>query len=139
VVRTAWVWGAGKGAKRSFTDFVREELAAGKPVRIVTDQWSNPTLAEDLARAIWALVTAGRSGLYHATGGEWMNRLDWARRVAAFHGLDDSLITPITTAEMNPPARRPLQCGLRCDKLARDTGFRLRGLDEQLRAFDAVS
>jgi dTDP-4-dehydrorhamnose reductase len=134
VVRTAWVWGTGTGAKKSFTEFVRETLAARKTARIVNDQWNTPTLAEDLARAIWALVGADRSGIYHAAGSEWISRLEWARRVAVFHGLDASLITPITTADMNPPAPRPLITGLRGEKLARDTGFVLRGLDAQLRA-----
>ena len=134
VVRTAWVWGADKGAKKSFTDFVRETLAAGKTARIVTDQWSNPTLAEDLAGAIWALIGAARSGLYHAGGSDWVSRFEWANRVAKFFDLDAGLIQPITTADMNPPARRPLRSGMRCDKLFRDTGFRLRGLDAQLGA-----
>jgi dTDP-4-dehydrorhamnose reductase len=132
VVRTSWVWGTGTGAKKSFTEFVRETLAAGKTARIVTDQWSNPTLAEDLARAIWALIGAGRSGIYNAAGADHMSRLDWARRVAAHHGLDAALIVPVTTPELNLPARRPLQSGLRGDKLAGDTGFTLRGLDAQL-------
>ncbi len=138
VVRTMWVWGdarvAGGGAKKSFTDFVRENLAAGKPVRAVTDQYGNPTAAEDLARAIWALVAARRSGVYHAAGADRMNRLEWAHAVARHYGLDASLIAPLTTAALGLPAARPLQSGLRCDKLARDTGFRPRGLDEQLRA-----
>jgi dTDP-4-dehydrorhamnose reductase len=137
VVRTAWVWGAEKGAKKSFTDFVRETLGAGKTARIVTDQWSNPTLAEDLAGAIWALIGAGRSGVYHVGGSDWVSRLEWANRVAKFFGLDAGLIQPITTADMNPPARRPLKSGMSIAKLERDTGFRMRGLDAQLEAVAA--
>ena len=134
VVRTAWVWGAERGAKKSFTGFVRENLAAGKPVRIVTDQFSNPTLAEDLARAIWALVAARAAGVYHAAGADRMSRLEWARGVAAFHGLDASLIEPVETPALGLPAARPLRAGMRIDKLVRATGFRPRGLEEQLRA-----
>jgi dTDP-4-dehydrorhamnose reductase len=143
VVRTAWVWGpalsARGGAKKSFTDFVRETLAANKTARIVTDQWSNPTLAADLAGAIWALVRGQHSGLYHASGSDWVSRLEWAKRVATFFGLDAGLIEPITTADMNPPARRPLRSGLSGAKLERDTGFRLRGLDAQLAASRAAA
>lgn len=139
VVRTSWVWGAERGAKKSFTEFVRESLAAGKPVRIVTDQSGNPTLAEDLARAVWALVGGGFSGVYHAAGSDRVSRLEWARRVADFHGLDASGIATVSTAELGLPAPRPLESGLLCDKLARDTGFRLRGLDDQLRAAQEAS
>lgn len=138
VVRTTWVWGVGKGAKKSFTDFVRETLAAGKTARIVTDQWSNPTLASDLATALWALLERGCAGVYHAAGADRVSRLEWARAVARHHGLDESLITPVTTAALGLPAARPLASGLSCEKLARDTGFRPRGLDDQLRAYDAA-
>lgn len=142
VVRTMWVWGearaAGGGAKKSFTAFVRETLAAGNPVRAVVDQYGNPTRAEDLARAIWALRARGCSGVYHAAGADRVNRLEWAQAVARRYGLDETLLRPLTTPELNLPAARPLQSGLRCDKLARDTGFRLRGLDAQLRAPDVT-
>lgn len=136
VIRTMWVWGSarapGGGAKKSFTDFVRETLAAGQPVRAVTDQYGNPTSAQDLARAIWTLRAQRRTGVYHAAGADRLNRLEWARAVAAFYRLDDSLIQPLTTPELGLRAARPLQSGLRCDKLTRDTGFRLRGLGAQL-------
>lgn len=132
VVRTMWVWGTGKGAKKSFTDFVRESLAAGKPVRIVSDQVGNPTLAEDLALAIWVLVGSGCSGVYHASGSDRVSRLDWARAVARFYGLEASGIEAVTTTELKLPAARPLQSGLRGDKLARDTGLVLGGLEAQL-------
>jgi dTDP-4-dehydrorhamnose reductase len=84
------------------------------------------------------LIGGDRSGLYHAGGSDWVNRLEWANRVAAFFGLDAGLIQPITTADMNPPARRPLRSGMRCDKLEAHTGFRLRGLDAQLEAVRAA-
>jgi dTDP-4-dehydrorhamnose reductase len=134
VLRTMWVWGQGKGAKKSFTEFVRETLAAGKPVRAVTDQIGNPTLARDLAGAVWALLASGRSGVYHTAGSDRMNRYEWARRVAEFHGLDASLIEPIDSSGLKLDAARPLDSGLLCDKLERDTGFRLGGLRAQLQS-----
>jgi dTDP-4-dehydrorhamnose reductase len=138
VLRTMWVWGRGKGAKKSFTEFVRETLAAGKSVRAVTDQIGNPTLAADLAGAVWALLASGRSGLYHAAGSDLVNRYEWARRVAEFYGLDQdggaSLIEPVESPAFKLDAARPLKSGLLCGKLERDTGFRLRGLEAQLQA-----
>jgi dTDP-4-dehydrorhamnose reductase len=133
VVRTATLWGRGKGMKTSFVDFVRGSLEAGKPIRIVTDQWGNPTLAEDLALALWKLAEGGRSGIYHAVGSEWNSRFQWARAIADFHGLDASLINPCETADLKQAARRPLKGGLRIDKLIRDTGFRTRDVASQLR------
>lgn len=132
VVRTLLLWGLGKGAKKSFTDFVSESLEAGKTIRVVTDQIGNPTLAHDLALAIWALIRAECSGVYHAAGIDNMSRYDWALQVAEFYGLDASLIQTIVTADLKQDAKRPLKSGLICDKLARDTGVKLRGLLDQL-------
>lgn len=132
VVRTLLLWGLGKGAKKSFTDFVQESLSTDKSVRIVTDQWGNPTLAYDLALAIWALIENKRSGIYHAAGEDWMSRYDWAVAVADFYGLDASFLQTAVTADLKQDAARPLKSGLRCEKLLRDTGIRLRGLRAQL-------
>lgn len=132
VARTMTLWGRGKGMKTSFVDFVRNSLEAGKPVRIVTDQWGNPTLAEDLALALWALVLGGKSGLYNVAGSDWNSRFDWAQTIAGFFRLDAGLIQPCLTADLNQLARRPLQSGLRINKLVRDTGFCPRDIEAQL-------
>lgn len=133
VVRTTLVWGLEKGAKKSFTQFVRETLEAGRSVSAVTDQIGNPTLARELASAVWALLAHGRTGLYHAAGRDLMSRYEWALQVAEFYGLDASLVRPIDSSGLSLVAARPMNGGLVCDKLARDTGFRLSGLREQLR------
>jgi dTDP-4-dehydrorhamnose reductase len=139
VVRTMTLWGRGRGMKTSFVDFVRSSLEAGKPIRIVTDQVGNPTLAEDLAFALWKLVEGGRTGIYHVAGEDWNSRFEWARAIAAFYGLDSGLIQPCVTADLKQPARRPLKSGLRIDKLAGDTGFRPRGVEAQLRRTEEPS
>jgi dTDP-4-dehydrorhamnose reductase len=138
VVRTMTLWGKGHGTKTSFVEFVRQSLAAGKTIRIVTDQFGNPTLAEDLALAIWNLAAGGRSGIYHAAGSEWNSRFEWARAIAAHYGLDASLIQPCLTADLKQAARRPLRSGLRIDKLIRDTGIKPRDVAGQLARVDAA-
>jgi len=139
VVRTMTLWGKGRGRKTSFVDFVRDSLRAGKSIRIVTDQWGNPTLAEDLAVGIWKLVLAGRSGLYHVAGSELNTRFTWAQAIASHYGLDGTLIHPCLTSDLKQAARRPLKSGLICDKLERDTGFRPRDVAGQLARVDALA
>jgi dTDP-4-dehydrorhamnose reductase len=131
------LWGQGQGMKTSFVDFVRNSLKAGKTIRIVTDQYGNPTLAEDLALAIWKLIAGGRAGIYHAAGSERNSRFEWARAIAAHYGLDPSLVVPCLTADLKQAARRPLESGLRIDKLVRDTGFSPRDVAGQLAWADA--
>ena len=138
VIRTMTLWGKGHGMKTSFVEFVRNSLAGGKTIRIVTDQYGNPTLAEDLAIGIWKLVTGGRAGVYHVSGSEWNSRIEWARAIAAYYRLDASLIQPCLTADLKQAARRPLRSGLRIEKLIRDTGFRPRDVAGQLARVDSA-
>ena len=139
VVRTMTLWGKGKGAKTSFVDFVRHKLAAGETVRIVTDQIGNATLAEDLALGIWKLADGGHSGVFHVAGSERNSRFEWAVAIARHYGLDRDLIQPCLTADLKQAARRPLNSGLRLDKLAAATGFVPRDIAGQIRRMDELS
>ena len=132
VVRTMLLYGTGYGLRPSFVDWVRSNLEAGRRIPVVEDQVGNPTLASDLAASLWALVLAGKTGLWHCSGSERVSRLEWARRVASRAGLDASLIDPVRTADLRQPAKRPLGSGFRLDKIAGVPGVRLRSLDEQM-------
>ena len=46
-----------------------------------------------------------------------MNRLDFAVKIANTFDLNADLIKPITTEELNQPAQRPLNSGLKTDYL----------------------
>ncbi|MDQ3001354.1 MAG: NAD(P)-dependent oxidoreductase [Fibrobacterota bacterium] len=139
VARTMTLWGRGKGAKTSFVDFVSNSLREGKTIRIVTDQFGNPTLAEDLALSLWKLVTGGHGGVYHVVGSEWNSRFQWAEAIADHYGLDKSLIEPCLTSDLKQAARRPLKSGLRTDKLRAATGFTPRDVAGQIRRMDELS
>ncbi len=136
VVRTLLLWGRIQGGKTSFPDFIRNQLGAGKRVRIVTDQIGNPTLAEDLALGIWALLGKQCHGLFHVAGADRVSRLEWAEQVAEHYGLDKSLMDTCLTSDLGQAAKRPLNSGLVCDKLRLATGFVPRGISAQLQTLD---
>jgi len=62
---------------------------------------------------VLALAEAGRSGLVHVAGLNWIDRVAFARALARAFGLDDGPIVPRTTVELGQPAARPLRGGLR--------------------------
>lgn len=120
VARTAIVIGTGPNGRPNFVTWLARELAAGRRVRIVTDQINTPTLADDLAAyLLWQAPRAGR-GIYHTTGPTLLGRHEWALAIAAHFGLPTDLIDTVTTAELNQRAQRPLRGGLRCERLAAD-------------------
>ena len=104
VVRTSWV------CSRHGKNFVRTILsraAAGQPLTVVDDQHGCPTFADDLAEVIRRLVVARLPGLFHATNQGPTTWYRFARDAVDAAGLDVGLVTPITTAEMQPPRPAP--------------------------------
>ena len=120
ILRTNVVWNIGGQYKASFVDWLVEELDEGNQVRIVTDQWNNPTHTEDLGCVINELLKYNASGLYHYGSAEVLNRYDFARLIANIYNLDENLIKPIMTQELNQLAKRPLRSGLKTNKIERD-------------------
>ena len=120
ILRTNVVWNIGGQYKASFVDWLVEELDEGNQVRIVTDQWNNPTHTEDLGCVINKLLKHDASGLYHYGSAEVLNRYDFARLIANIYNLDENLIKPIMTQELNQLAKRPLRSGLKTNKIERD-------------------
>jgi dTDP-4-dehydrorhamnose reductase len=120
IARTAVVIGTGPNQRPNFVTWLARELHAGRRVKIVTDQFNTPTLAEDLARALLWNAAAGTTGVYHAAGPTRLGRHEWALAIADHFQLSTNLIDWVTSAELNAKAQRPLQSGLRCERLAAD-------------------
>ena len=103
IVRTSWLHGRHGG------NFLRTMLRVGRErdqVSVVDDQRGSPTFADDLARAIAALVTTGAYGTYHRTNTGACTWFDLAR--AAYQRADIAVdVLPTTTAEYGAPAPRP--------------------------------
>lgn len=131
VVRTNVVY----GPDETHPDFVRwviDALDSGTSIKIVSDQYSNPTYVDDVAEAVLRIVRRRRSGIYHVGGEDRVSRFEFARRIATMFKGNADLLVPITTAELNQPARRPLQGGLITLKAETDLGFKMRGIESGL-------
>lgn len=115
VARTSVVFGP---HKKNFVAWVRAELAAGRPIRIVKDQHVNPTLSFDLAEQILALMQANASGIFHAAGATSLSRLDMAYAIADHFDLDRTLVTPIRSDELTWLAERPMNATLNIAKVS---------------------
>jgi dTDP-4-dehydrorhamnose reductase len=131
VLRTAWVFGRGRG---SFVARVLEAARAGRELRFVDDAWSTPTWAEDLAAASLEVAARGLpGGLYHATGGPPCTPCDWARAVLDRAG-SGATVMPIAARDYGGRAPRPARSVLDPSRL-RSFGIALPGGLERLAAF----
>jgi len=131
IVRTQWLYGL---HGNNFVETMLRLGAERDELAVVDDQIGSPTWTVDLARAIVALVDAGCRGIYHAANAEFCSWNGFARAIFEEAGLNVS-VKPMTTAELNRPARRPLYSTLECGKLSGDTGFRPQPWRNALREY----
>ncbi len=134
IARTSVLFGWYMGARVNFVTWLIDTLRAGREANIVTDQTNAPTLMDNAAEMLLALVEQDAQGVFHTAGGEWLSRYDFARRIAERFALDTSLIRPILSADLQQPARRPVHSGLRVTKVAQLPGVRPMSVTEALDA-----
>ncbi len=105
---------------------------SGTKMRVPSDQWGNPTYADDLVDAVVAAVELGDSGVFHVAGPDYVDRVEWATRAARAFGLDPSFIEGVLTSSLDQPAPRPLHAGLESRSSLARLGVTMRSLDEGL-------
>lgn len=116
VARVAVVYSGRPGAKSTFATQVVEKLSRGEVVKAFSDQIVSPTLAENGAGMTLELLLEHDSrGIFHTSGATALDRVDFARRVAARFGLTGEII-PVKTADVKLLAPRPLRSGLRVER-----------------------
>ena len=131
IARTVLVYGVAHDYGRTnLVLWVRDSLRAGKPIKVVADQWRTPTLAEDLAEGCWLLAKHSAQGVYHLSGDEFLTPHALALRVAAHFGLDATLIEKVDASTFTQPARRPARTGFLIDKARRELGYQPHALAE---------
>jgi dTDP-4-dehydrorhamnose reductase len=116
----------------NFGTWAIDQLRAGQPLRIVDDQVASPTLADDLAGAILALIDHRARGIYHTAGGTALSRYAFTVQMAEALGLGTSGITPITTASLNQKARRPPNSSLDSTRVREASGHAMWTLPQAL-------
>lgn len=132
VLRTAWVYSP-------FGDnFVKTmlRLATDRPaVRVVADQYGNPTNALDIADGVLAVASnliagtrADQRGIFHMTGSgqaSWAQFAEAIFTVSAARGGPSAEVQSIPTSLYPTAAVRPANSRLDCGKLAQFHGVRL--------------
>jgi dTDP-4-dehydrorhamnose reductase len=134
IIRTTIVYGYEVMGK-NFCYRLINTLKAGQPIKVPSDQIGSPTYAYNLAEVVVDLIEKNGKGLYNVVGKDMVDRYEFSRRVCAVFGLDEKLLVPVTTRELDQKAPRPLKAGLRIDKVSRDSAVAIMGLDDSLRAF----
>ena len=118
--RTTVLFGHAPGVRPSFVAWLIDNLGRGEPVKVVDDQVGSPTLADNLAEMLVALVDSGAGGVFNTAGDSIIDRHSFAVMAAKKFGLNPELIGRIKTAQLGQPAPRPLRAGLVMEKFKRE-------------------
>ena len=114
IVRASSIYGFGHG-RMNFAKYLLEKLKAGETAKALIDQYTSPTQATLLGRAIIEIAEEKIEGIFHVVG-ERMSRYDFAIKVAEVLGLDKSLIQQAEMREMTWLAKRPRDSSLNYDE-----------------------
>jgi len=133
IIRTMIIYGVTDDQQRSnVVLWTKRSLEEGKDIRVISDQYRGPTLAEDLANACATAALNTVTGLFHVSGREVLSILEIAQRTARFFSLDEHHISPVTTEELAQAAKRPLRTGFIISKAEQELNYQPHSLEEGL-------
>jgi dTDP-4-dehydrorhamnose reductase len=124
IVRTVLVYGITNDMSRSnIILWVKNSLDQQKDIKVVTDQFRTPTLAEDLAMGCYLVVNKKAEGIFHISGKDFLTPYQMAIKTADFFGLDKLLISQVDSSNFTQPAKRPARTGFVLDKAISVLGY----------------
>jgi dTDP-4-dehydrorhamnose reductase len=133
ILRTMLVYGTVDNMSRSnIVLWAKDALSKKQEIKVVDDQFRNPTLAEDLSDACILAAMKGAEGIYHISGKDFMSINELVYAVAEFFNLDTSLIKTIKSDTLNQAAKRPARTGFIIDKACRDLNYQPHSFKEGL-------
>ena len=117
ILRTILVYGAVPDKNRSnLVLWAKKQLEHNQKINVVSDQWRMPTFVDDLADSCYLAMHNKASGIFHISGNEMMTIVEAVRILADTWNFDQSLINPITAAEIGQAYNRPHKTGFILDK-----------------------
>jgi dTDP-4-dehydrorhamnose reductase len=139
IVRTAWLYGRHGG---NFVHTMLRLFRERDTLRVVADQWGNPTWARHLAGFLLHLVERGAPAgeVYHYTSegrASWHEFAGEIHRLALERGLLERPVRllPISTAEYAARAPRPANSCLSKEKVRRTFGLAIPHWREALQRY----
>ena len=131
IARTVLVYGIAFDMSRSnIILWVKKSLEEGKNIKVVTDQWRTPTLAEDLAIGTFLIADKEAEGIFNISGKDLLTPYDMAIMTADYFKLDKSLITAADSTTFSQPAKRPAKTGFILEKANTILGYQSRSFEE---------
>ena len=137
ILRTIILYGTAENLQRNnIVLWGRKALKEGKPLNIIDDQFRSPTLAEDLAKACVLAIEKQATGIFNASGKDFMSIFEMIERMADFYNCDKSNINRISSETLNQKAKRPPKTGFILTKSNEELGYKPHSFEEGLKLLE---
>ena len=116
----------------NFGQWLINKLILNEKVRIITDEYSSPIIADDFARSILHIIKHEKSGLFHSAPKLQITRYDFSIKIAKALGLSVKLIEPVSNKELGRDVNTGSNKCLSSEKLLDYLNYKFLTLDESL-------
>lgn len=132
VLRITNVYGNEERGKNFVSRIIEQIFEQQKlTLRLPIDQYATPINAMDIARCLYLLLRDKKNGIYNIAGTDYMNRVQLALTILKYFPDANYELIPQTTEQINAPAPRPLQGGLKNKKFMSEyPDFRFSTVDD---------
>lgn len=137
IVRSSGLFGKNGN---NFVETVLQKARSGADIKVVTDQTSCPTYAEDLAEAVIKLIKIlmprkkDLQDIYHITNSGALSWYEFAKEILKVSNIKKEVL-PITSQELARPAPRPKMSALSNSKYIKVAGRPMRHRREALEEY----
>lgn len=132
VLRPGLIYGWGSPTSGGFTQWMRQSLEEGKPLRLYEDEFRTPIYIKDLVSIIKEILKKDCKGIFHVAGREKVSRYDFGLQFARTFGYDEKLIERASLADHPGKVRRPPDISLNISKARRYFLTTLAGMEDGL-------
>ena len=133
IIRTILVYGKPLSGRSNILTVVKEKLEKGEAYHVYGDQIRTPTYIDDLVNALVTVIKNRATGVFHIGGKDLLTPFQMAEKVAAYFGLDRSLLIKETRASFSQPALRPLLTGFDISKAKQELNYEPISFEEGLK------
>jgi dTDP-4-dehydrorhamnose reductase len=108
-LRPYWIYSK---SRKDFNGFVIDSIEKKILMKIVANQFGQPTSADLISKLIIESMKMNLTGFLPATSGGIANRVNWARKIVSLIGKGENLICEISDQEFPSSAKRPFNASL---------------------------
>lgn len=132
IIRTNFLFGPSQTGKKTFVDYVLDNLSQSKPIKVVDSLFSNPILTTDIAKGVRRIIKESYLGVVNFAGPDYVSRYSIACKIAEQKNFDLNLIEKVNIYDIEFLANRPIKGGLKNQKALNDLNIKFQNLDNAL-------